>query len=407
MIVPEPVLGSTLTHGAQNLFDRNHYKVSKLPAGFKPSYLGTQGGSFYYFLNDMGDVYSPAAMATYLRKKIEGHPNITVRYQSDISEAKVSAARITAVKSGTDWVQAKVFIDASESGKLVRYTLRYTVGREDGKQMAATLMFQMTGIDVTLASVGGGNVRSPQGKLQFWGGYAVNTLPQFKRYAADKSHPYRIKPYNAGEESPGIYWMNMLLVYGVDAADPAAAYQKAAEEIASPAFMERLRTLPGFEKSALVLRNGKPVVGNMLYIRESIHAKKGDRYGLNKDDALYPANRYRNQAIGVAYYNFDSNSYVKGENLSNPLGKGPWYVPYAVIGGNAVGNLITPGYGASVDAFVWTAMRVYPNLIVLGDASGVAAGLALQGRFNLQNPSQTEMGILQDQLRKVQAILEK
>ncbi|MNP79440.1 FAD dependent oxidoreductase [compost metagenome] len=69
-----------------------------------------------------------------------------------------------------------------------------------------------------------------------------------------------------------------------------------------------------------------------------------------------------------------------------------------------VDNLLLPGYAANIDSYSWSAMRVYPNLIMLGDAAGTSAALAADGRMDLAKP---DMDLLQKELLRHQAILEK
>jgi hypothetical protein len=347
-------------------------------------------------------------------------------------------------------VTARLFVDASETGRLVRLSGHHvgTVGREDQNpdqlQMAATLMFKMKGIDARAAVVDyrlQGRLMSDKGSFQLWAGHEMNVHPSFIRYNEDSAH-FKLKPYNAGEDGySGLgverskeieYWMNMLLIYNVDARkaikdigsdrypqdgdgiDPETARRLAIEEIKRPEFIALLRQLRGLESAELVMENGEPVVGEILYLRESIHtADVADRenriyrFALDKEGVTGGDAKYYAHRIGLGYYPFDSNSYKKGEPLSNPLAQNPWYIPYEVLLHPRLTNVLIPGYAANMDSFAWTAMRVYPNLIVLGDAAGVAAGLALQGKFRIHGPSEQQIALLQQTLVAYKAILDK
>jgi hypothetical protein len=375
--------------------------------------------------------------------------------------------------SSTVRVEAPIYIDASESGRLVRLTghFAHTVGREDQnpdrKQMAATLMFKLKGIRLDEVRSG---AKAPfhyswtdKGALQIWGGYEANQSTLFKRYSAMEKN-FRLKPYNAGEDGNAgkakqsestEFWMNMLLIYDVDARkawrdkvanngfypedgglDPEIAREMAIDEIKRPDFMRLLGTLPGFENAQLVVRNGQPIVGESLYIRESIHAiqnteferalspdgekgleqgtsqaqkvrQHGFMFALDEAGAKAGGSEYYAQRIGLGYYNFDSNTYEKGEGLTNPWPEHPWYVPYETLISPSLENVLIPGYAANISSFAWSAMRVYPNLIMLGDAAGTAAGLALQGEFALQHPDTEAMQRLQKELQNAKVILNK
>lgn len=468
MIVPEEAPGSIMTVGKQNLFDLNYYRSAHLPAALPADYEGTQGGTLYRFLRDMGPVFSPRDMALYLQRRMAAHSNITVWYRTELTEVAlqpapgpgtgtaIKAIRVQPIsRNGMGWyrytgtrtrpLHARIFIDASETGRLVRLAgVDYAVGREDQgadkRQMGATLMYKIRGVNVYKAVKADpkryGYALSSQGALQFWAGDEAFRIPEM--IAFDRSSPhFRIKGYNAGEE--GIskafddtrrmeFWMNQILIYNVDARkawrdkaaenglypdsgglDPEMARDMAADMLARPEFIRMVRQLPGFGEAELVMRGGKPEIGGMLYLRESIHTvRRGEdrRFALTKRDVLNGGETYFPRRIGIGYYNFDSNTYTKDESLSNPLHK-PWYVPYEVLTTPQVANLLIPGYAASIDSFAWTAMRVYPNLIMLGDAAGTAAGLSLTGEFHLQRPTASEMEELHRALRAENAILEK
>jgi hypothetical protein len=472
MIVPERALGSILSLGKQNLFDVNYYESKKLPKGIPAGYQGSQAGSLRTFLGDISAVFPPEEMERYLARRLGEVKRLTILYEHDLTEVETApdpdgkGSRVTAVKmrklirderghyifdpkSSEERLQARVFIDASETGRLVQLSGHHvgTVGREDQNsdrlQMAATLMFKLKGIDSKTATKNGavgGQAMSPKGSFQFWGGYEMETDPVFLSYE-QASHRFRMKPYNAGEEGfSGTwnseklpFWMNMLLIYNVDAnkskryssgkeivdssavIDPETALDLAKAEIANPEFIQMLRRLPGFERAELVRRaDGSPEVGETLYIRESIHTANFadpvtrtyrfalDRQGVSGGDGKYFARR-----IGLGYYHFDSNSYKKGEQLSNPLGNEPWYVPYDTLLEPKITNVLVPGYAANMDSFAWTAMRVYPNLIMLGDAAGTAAAMTIMENFNLHQPSDKQIEELQDNLRKANVILDK
>lgn len=509
MVVPERALGSILTLGRQNLFDVNYYKPKSLPQGVKPSYEGSQAGTFYYFMQDVTAVFPPELFESYLARKLSAHKNVEISYETDITKVNLKAdsdgtnakskKAVTALSSdmrpapsaasakpsatetdeaetfeiesivtqslvkneknyyrfgggaGERKVRAPLFVDASETGRLVGTSGAFvgTVGREDqnpdGAQMAATLMFKLKGLDAAKAVIDPklqGKALTYKGSFQLWAGHEMRSNPVIAAYDA-ASPLFRIKPYNAGEDGYSgkgeagskdmEFWMNMLLIYNVDARKtirdmeaggvvypesggmaPEAARELALQEISKPEFIQMLRHLNGLENAELVMKDGEPVVGETLYIRESIHtanvadpATRTYRFALDKDGVTGNDERYFDRRIGLGYYHFDSNSYKKGEQLSNPLGKEPWYVPYDVLRSPKLTNVLIPGYAANMDSFAWTAMRVYPNLIMLGDAAGTAAALSLSRKFSVDEPSEAQIELLQQSLRAQQVILDK
>jgi len=466
MIVPENQLGSILTAGAQNLYDVRYYTSSKLPEGFPKNYPWAQGGSMKLFYEEPSIVFSPTKLAELLKQEVKKHSNITVLYEHDIEHvyANSQTNNVTAVKiyplkkdnhnryiyDQTEFIKAEAhtFIDASETGKLIYNSglFKGVVGREDinkdKKQMVATLMFKLKGIDMTHVQKHE-KEGSPfkfyftnKGSLGILGGYEINEDESFTAYS-NEHKLFRFKPYNAGEDgyvgahnqsSDTEMWMNMFLVYDVDARkmwrdkvinnglypkengeDPEIARELAISEIKSGEFISLIRKLPGMKNAELVTdNNNEPVVGEIMYVRESIHSSNEDgTFALTKEGTLdLGDSKYYDRRIGLGFYNFDSNTYVKGEKLSEPRTVKPWYVPYEVLTSTA-NNVLIPGYAANMDSYTWRAMRVYPNLIMLGDAAGIAAGLNTEGRFTIKNPNDKEIRLLQAELKKNKAILEK
>jgi hypothetical protein len=470
MIVPERHLGSVMTAGRQNLFDLNYYKSGSLPPGIPEGYEGTQGGSLFRFVRELGAVFPPDEMARYFAKEIKDSGRIRVLYDTDITgldleigedgakERSIRALSFQKIRkdSGTKRyefrgneqanVRASIFVDASETGRLTRMSgAAYNTGREDtGKdqlQMTATLMYKVKGVDAYAAIAPNkkayGAAYSKKGSFQLWGGGEVYSIPELMEY--DRSNPhFRLKAYNAGEDGYSHvgadtlatpFWMNHLIIYQVDARkawrdkgqdnglypdseglDPEEARELALAELKKPEYWEMIRKLPGLSRIEPVLENGEPAVGEILYLRESIHASNrpedGRAHALTRQDVMNGGESLYNRRIGLGFYNFDSNTYKKQEALTNPLHE-PWYVPYDVLRTPDISNLLLPGYAANIDSYSWSAMRVYPNLIMLGDAAGAAAGLAVQEQFRLNNPSEHQMKLLQDTLYAFDAILDK
>lgn len=469
LIVPENQLGSIMTAGKQNLFDVNYYKSSKLPPGLPSGYEGSQGGSLYRFHHELGAVFAPDRMAGYFADLLKSTGQVKVLYETELTAADVhtepgeeaktiDSVRYRKIKKGKDGryaftgketapLRADIFVDASETGRLLRLTgAAYHTGREDTGQdqlqMVATLMYKVKGVDAYKAIEPNkrdyGVAYSKKGSFQFWAGREAYTIPEIVQYNQDKPY-FRLKAYNAGEDGYSHvggdttripFWMNQQIIYEVDARksfrdiglnnglypdstglDPEEAREMSIQELKNPEYWTMLRKLPGFEKVEPVLdEHGDPVVGDILYIRESIHAKNGPddpkKHALTKDDVMNGGEALYDRRIGIGYYNFDSNTYRKQEMLTNPLHE-PWYVPYETLLSPEVNNLLLPGYSANIDSYSWSAMRVYPNLIMLGDAAGVAAGLALQKQFKLHAPEPIELRRLQETLYEHQGILEK
>ena len=165
---------------------------------------------------------------------------------------------------------------------------------------------------------------------------------------------------------------------------------------------------PQFTNAELVIRNGKVVTGEVLYLRETVHMSdvstnrahgtEDTNYHItmtaSKDASTSEAAQtgadlaYKPTAVGVIYYGTDmhpykieemkvNGNYVWGTEYTRDSSKSPpkpVYVPYNALTTRYVANLLLPGYAANMCSYAWAKARVAPNLAVLGDAAGVAAG---------------------------------
>jgi len=284
-----------------------------------------------------------------------------------------------------------------------------------------------------------------------------------------------IKPINAAQNGAGSqeWWVNMLLVFNTDGRlherdrelaqgwigmNTAAqtidrAWVKAREALAQPEFVEALRQFKavsaegevGFGEARLVLdQQNRPVVGEVMYIRESVHGllqgavnptgRENSAYALTTLEAQQAGSEPQGGAdavnyqerIGLAYYMMDINAYqpqdlssqghyqwpVTGnlrpdwqEQGGQPVN--PAYLPYSILISPSVPNLLLPGYAAGSSSLAWAELRVLPNLAVLGDAAGVAAARAV---INKELPAEfgpQQISWVQTKLKQFGARLDK
>ncbi|MFZ5873079.1 MAG: FAD-dependent oxidoreductase [Bacillota bacterium] len=468
MVVPESALGGVGTVGGQNFFDIRNWR------GEPPT-----RGSFARWFAAFGQGYPTTAMSELLYAEVvEGFPGkVEVLFNHEIAAVHPARGGWSALGGGgpepagspipggspgglvklgavtvrpvarnpetlaVEWagkaraVHGKVFIDASDTGRMARLAgVPLSPGRADwagdAQQQAVTLMFQVTEVQPQGAIA----YRNPQnGKPEFfyfqeadgsrlgWGGKDFTGYDPVVGGDQTGGHHFTLKGYNIAEDTPGRWWLNILLIHEVNgmlqeldrgtehrpAAGVAAegvagtaaalaglveegqwstdrAYAEALAELERPRFLEALRRFPGFERVELVRdSDGRPVVGEVLYIRETAHAVRddgtfalsadavrgaGDGPGTGADHDLYDTR------VGLGFYYVDINAYRKGEpvqTLETPAN--PHYIPYAALTTPAVENLLLPGYAQSTSSEAWASMRVIPNLTVCGDAAGVAA----------------------------------
>ena len=419
----------------------------------------------------------------------------------------------------TTKVKGKIFIDASMDGRLTRLAgNNLSVGRADwpaeylpapenntlARQQAATLMFQVKGVKTPPKNMlinGWEFVRDAKGSWGLAGGKgAFTTNPKVVAFN-DKYGPqgFAIKPINAaanGKDSD-VWWVNCLLVFNVAGQaherDKGSthfpgqslpqeltvdqAWLQAREFLNNPDFLAALREFKvqdtvngawyGFGEAELVRdTKGQPVVGQTLYIRESLHSTQASLDGSSKETAknvgketnlpttleassensnyavttleaqLAAANSATNgittdadnykTRIGLGYYMMDINAFVPEDlkasgsynwpvtkhlrpdwQQTGGQPKNPVYLPFETLLPSKTNNLLIPGYAASISSFAWAELRVLPNLAVLGDAAGVAAVRAIDKSKAPRAFGEQDIAWLQQQLKKMGAIIDK
>ena len=385
---------------------------------------------------------------------------------------------------------ADVFIDASTDGRLAgKVNSACTVGRYDwpnvylprdetaakdlvGRQQAATLMVKMRLPNPPTKQVACYPGTSRAAAL--WTSSAEysradGAIRAFNERWSEKAR-LMIKPTNAardGQDSDE-WWVNGLLLFDVDGrahkrdndaktvfkVTPRYGYRTTddARHDARAFLRENLeevqnafRAFDGFADCELVLDdNGEPVVGDVLYIRESVHMAKvknarthgsETNYSVTKNEARKAGDAPRtgddaeNYAtrIGLAKYNCDLHPYQSSDLISadgdylwgmdsakkmradaiNP--KNPLYIPIDAITTRFAANLLIPGYAAGISSYAWGELRVFSHLSVLGDAAGIAAAYCCRQNVRpceLANSGKNMMAI-QNSIRACQGRLEK
>ena len=457
VINPQPEVGGIGVAGAQNFWDVREWTVgdrSVLP----------QRGSCSRWYETQGQAYDTSRMAATLRDELDV-ADVTVKSTSDVTAVRTdSEGRIveitlvpieredgeTSTGSTSQHISGSVFVDASESGRLTRLAgVSHAVGREDwagdSRQMAATLMFLVDDIDwdtiVNATDEAGqpvyGTRRDPiEDKRLFWGGESAVTADPVEAFRA--AYPrLDIKAMNAAEHAEGQFWLNTVLAYDVDGRydardrdeldntesrspwDRDQAYRRLEDAIGGQRFTAALQAFPGFETARVAQTDGgDPVVGDVLYLRETIHTDDGG-FTLSRkhvedagegpetgaDSSLYDSR------IGLAYYWLDNNGYARprrGEHGSLEPTDNPAYVPYEALVAESRPNLLLPGYATRISSEAWFELRVLPNLCVLGDAAGAAAAVALEQDTEPARFDQPTIRTLQHALRRdCNAVLDK
>ena len=429
VINPSPGWGGASGVGGQNAWDKRDWKHGGQS-------MTPQGGSFRQWYRTSGQSYDPEAMADRLRASVTDRDNVDVLDFWDVVDVvasddgrELSGVQVTPLKrveartkpSGEQVVvEGGLFVDASESGRLARLAgVPLSVGRtdwaNDSRQMAATLMFQMTDVDwqtvVQNRSPNGqrtyGQTTAPASDRRlFWGGHwYVKNAAGIRKF--NESFPrFRIKALNAAESGDGNFWLNALLVYDVDGRydarergrilpttpshspwDVDRARNRTNEVVDDDAFETAIRAFPGLERASFVPDDdGEPTTAETLYLRETVHAN-GDAFAVTREDVVdagvgpddgADADHYDTR-IGLGYYWLNNNGYVSdtpSDAAEFYATENPVYVPFETLTTDHCANLLLPGYAASVSSEAWFELRVTPNLCVLGDGAGVGAAVA-------------------------------
>lgn len=396
-------------------------------------------------------------------------------------------------------ITGAVFIDASDDGRLARLAnFGGSVGRRDwpvskltdtfetgagvaGHQQAATLMFKVKDFAPT-ENPGSSSGLTESGLRGSYGGIAAYTAASGAVRAFNegdgKTYGYALKPFNVAEaeKNSGQYWVNALLIFNVDGracerdrlTSFPADFRTGAKTVdeawvgarkflkdniaVTSQFMKALRSFPGFANATIVTDNGlttgNPIVGDALYLRETIHVagtgaknngtentnyaltatachKAGTSSSTGSDTGNYATR------IGLGYYLTDINAYRREDLLkagteattkeyiwgsdvalklrsdmsvspylidsSSP--QNPVYVPFSAILNPYVSNMLVPGYAANMGSFAWAEMRVLPNLAMMGDAAGVAAAYAANNNKAPFNFVQADITAVQNTLK--------
>lgn len=472
LVVPEPAssLGGLGTVGGQNFADIRYWNNELVTLGSFQNWFA-ESGQFYNteamaaILNrdlaqfsNIDIIYSSDIRGLKKKKNIITELRIFPVIRDDTGVIQWQERQRTLI--------AKVFIDASDDGRLMGMAQGpLSVGRQDwpkaylpedegesewSRQQAATLMFKVKGVKTPEVPGKIGDFyfsKDAKGSWGLAGGKETwSRHPQVQMFNEKYSKKgFSIKPINAAQDGHGSdnWWVNMLLVYDVDARaherdkgsrlypqetvpdhrSTDKAWVEARDFLLNPDFIETLRLFMvreggqnyGFSGADLVLDDGgKPQVGEIMYIRESVHGmswaegpvqgKENTAYEVTTQETQHAGRTSGDGAdrdnysdrIGLGYYMMDINAYQpqdlkahgdyvwpvtewvrkdwleSGGEPTNPV-----YLPYGMLKVDSIKNLLTPGYAAGCSSFAWAEIRVLPNLAVLGDAAGVAAVRAL------------------------------
>lgn len=510
LIVPEPVaeLGGLATVGGQNFADIRYWQGQLVTEGSFKRWF-EEVGQFYHtaqlaeiIKKDLVQFSNLTVFFQHDVQKVKKRGN-TIKtlllapvYRDEEGQIQWSEGQIR--------VGGTVFIDASDDGRLTRLSgENLSVGRQDwpleylpaeettgkwARQQAATVMFKVTGIKKpeVPCTVGDLNfVIDHKGSWGLVGGKETwrtdPVITNFNKKYGSKG--FALKPLNAAQDGAGSneWWINMLLVYDVDGRahekdrgttsfpemgtgqrTTDQAWREARELLQQPEFLEALQRFKAVDKEGQMYGLGEvclvwddqhqPVVGKIMYLRETVHISQSKKNNQSSSDEEIPVwhedsdfalttrevqkagrgfqdgedgDKYF-ERIGLGYYMMDINAFMiqdlqqedgyvwpvtnslrpdwqkEGGQPTNPV-----YLPYSMLKSPENNNLLVPGYATSCSSLAWAEIRVLPNLTVLGDAAGVAAARAVLFGEKPVDFTLEQLQWVQEKLRLMGARLEK
>jgi hypothetical protein len=269
---------------------------------------------------------------------------------------------------------APTFIDASDTADLaVHAGAAFTLGRQDGgldhKQMAATLVLKLGGVNwFSLQRALAREQQQTHGFVGFDQHGAYGFGPLTSAYVPSTPQ-MKLRGLNIARQDDGSLLINALLIAGVDGTSEASvqrAYRRAAREAQHVVAFLRRADEQTFGGARLL------GVAPELYLRETRHLIGQQR--LHADEALLGLAGPDSVATGG--YPLDGQIYDEREApflLGQPA---PYGVPFGTLVPEGLSNLLVVSQAASFDSAAAFSARVVPLQMTLGEAAGTACALA-------------------------------
>lgn len=326
-------------------------------------------------LAEFGDevVYDPEYAILVLYEMLaRAKVNLLTNHVTDrvvMTDARIAAVDLVQPQERVR-LRARVYLDCTGNGDLAAKSgVPFTTGDDQGKMMGASLTFFMENVDLELA-------------------FADHSDPYFTAWAQraiasgriDKSikQIYMLRGFH-----PGSVFLNTVTVTGVDGTDPESVL--AGTHLARTRAIDLARYLqaevPGFQHS-WINRMG-PVVG----IRETRHLS--GLYQLNHAD-IASATHF---ADGVVACDNPLDEVFRDETAPEyshqlALDRGQYYtIAFRCLVPRRVENLMFAGRNASFSPRAFASVRGMPQCMIMGQAIGIGAMLAIGRRITVQEIS--------------------
>ena len=282
-----------------------------------------------------------------------------------ISENEQIKYIIATAPEGLVCISGKVFIDCTGSASVAEKAgvPTYKGEEKSGVPQPGTLMFEVDGVDDE----------------------------KFNEFGARPERP--VKAYRT---PMGKYKVNHYHVYNVDAANAKSltdAHSEARHQVLKAYDVLKNKT-PGFENAKI------SAVAPVLGIRESRHIE--GEYKITVKDVA-EGTKFDDR---ITVYGFGMDIHGRSEaekgNFKIEVAK-KYYIPYSALLPKGCKNLIVAGKTLSCESQAVGGMRCMPAAMAMGQASGIAASIAISENIGVRDIS---INALQSKLLELGAILD-
>ncbi|WP_052123950.1 FAD-dependent oxidoreductase [Ureibacillus manganicus] len=372
-------LGGVFTYGMLSFLDILQGEDGKsVSRGIYQEWHSLVGGG-----NAFGIEQAKAAF----KKLVDEEKNITLSANTEVVEPILEGNTVIGVKvkneHGEFKISGKAFIDATQDAEFAAMSnVPYFVGGEDigiaDKKMAVTLM-------IHLNNVNWDKVRETAKSEKFGPAEVTNTVA----WGFSDLH-YDYPPVEENTRLRGLnlvkidndYYINALQIFGINGLDEESkkeAIEKGKRETEHIlAYLQK--EFPGFEDAMIAS------FPTELYVRETRHIWA--EYQLSMADVW--TNRDHWDSIGFGAYPVDVQAQTPqdyGYVLSDPK---QYAIPFRSIVPKEIDGLLVVGRSAGFSSLAAGSVRVVPTGMVIGEAAGVAASIAISHDMSFREMSQDE-----------------
>ncbi len=279
-------------------------------------------------------------------------------------------AVIVANKSGLTAYKAKVFIDASGDADLAAWAgAKFQKGDpKSGELMPATHCFTLANVDEYVQKT------SP---LQWW-----ESGPGTWRYKMLQKYPALTDGHMCkAHVGPGVFGFNAGHIWDVDNTVPetvskalvqgrkiACEFRKALADF-HPAFRNSFLVNTG---SLLGIRETRRIVGDYVLTADDYMARRTFKDEISRNSYPIDIHAAKGEIGKVKKGNLDVMHRYEQFKAGESHG-----IPYRCLTPKGIRNVLVPGRAVSCDRIVQGSVRVMPNCLCMGEASGIAAAMAL------------------------------